>query len=471
MKTKAEVQDLINEVKNLKSQVAEQETKLADAQRQKAAEASGASSPSGAAYGPRSNSDEAQAMRYFGVSHVKDLLSINTGAQKFQHVPENYKFLVRNLKQEVDTSRHIAQIFHEAPRDRLGTANEEQERLGQVKNILETRYGREVASRLKAFGSTTSGAGADWVPTMISSNYIEEFQLERKIEARANQLQLKSAPFKLPVQDGVTEARKIAQNTAITDSNFGTDDLEFNPIKIGEYHILPEELNEDSAVVMIPLLRDNVVQAQIRAVENAIINGDDDGTHIDSDTHAAGANVAGKFWPGLRKLAIANSANGGTYSFANAAVSTNGLRQMKALMKKFGVNPAYLAWYVGPQVLSQLLTLPEVLTIDKMGPNATVMKGVLGSYMGIPIIVSEYMREDLNATGVYDGTTTTRGGILLVNEKRTYVGERRPIRVMAMQDMPYQDRFLLASYQRKDYRVLPQNAQETSIVYGYNVAL
>ena len=91
--------------------------------------------------------------------------------------------------------------------------------------------------------------------------------------------------------------------------------------------------------------------------------------------------------------------------------------------------------------------------------------------MGIPIIISEYMREDLNATGVYDAITTNRGGILLVNESRWYVGQRRPIRVMAMQDLPYQDRFLIASYQRKDFQGHVQDATETSVVYGYNIAL
>lgn len=473
MKTKAEVQDLINQVNSLKSQVTDAETKLANSQREKAAGVNGgAAAPTPAPYGNRSDSDESQAMRYFGCSHVKDLIGINTCHPKFVHVPEKFKYLVKNLKQEVDTSRMISQIFHDQPRDRLGTADESLERVAKVKGMLEHRYGREVlASRLKAFGSTVSGGGDEWVPTLISSNYVEEYELERKIEGRLMQLELKSAPFQLPVQSGVTKARKIAENTSISDTSFSTEVLTFSPTKLGEYQILPEELNEDSAVVIIPLIRDNVVQAQIRAVETAIINGDNDGTHLDSDTQAAGADVAEKVWKGWRRQAIANSANGGTFNFSNAAIAKLGLRSMRAQMKKFGVNPMELAWVVGPAVYSQLLALDEVNTVDKYGPQATVLRGALAAYMGIPIIISEYMREDLNATGVFDNTTTNRGGILLVNESRWYVGQRRPIRVMAMQDLPYQDRFLIASYQRKDFQGHVQDATETSVVYGYNIAL
>lgn len=474
MKTKAEVQDLINQVKNLKDQVTETETKLATAQREKAAGVGGgttAPTPS-APYGNRSDSDEAQALRYFGVSHPKDLMAVNTCHPKFKHVPEKLKFLVKSFKQEVDTSRMMAQIFHDQPKDRLGTAEESMERIARVKGMTEHRYGKDIlASRIKAFGSTVSGGGDEWVPTLISSNYIEEYELDRKIETRLMQMELKSAPFQLPVQGSVTKARKIAENTAISDTSFSTEVITFNPTKLGEYQILPEELNEDSAVVIIPRIRDNVVQAQIRAVESAIINGDNDGTHIDTDTQGLGADVAEKIWKGWRRQALANSANGGTFTFANAAVAKLGLRQMRAQMKKFGVNPAELAWIVGPAVYAQMLALDEVNTVDKYGPQATVLRGALAAYMGIPIIVSEYMREDLNATGVQDGVTATRGGILLVNESRWYVGQRRPIRVMAMQDLPYQDRFLIASYQRKDFQGHVQDATETSVVYGYNIAL
>ena len=124
-----------------------------------------------ATIGHRSDSDEARATRYFGVSHPKQLLSINTADSRWAGVPGECKHLVRELKKSVDVGRFVAQIFHGEGLDKIG-ATEAQDRVTAIKGILDTAYGRDVlAPRLKAFGSTVSGAGDEWVPTAIASSY------------------------------------------------------------------------------------------------------------------------------------------------------------------------------------------------------------------------------------------------------------------------------------------------------------
>ena len=424
-------------------------------------------------YAPRAgqsfNSDERKAMSYFGCSHVKNLLEVNTNSPRFQHVPAQYKHLVRELKNAVDTARFIAQNFHGAERDFVGKT-EKQDRVAVIKNLVGTNYGKnELAARLKAFGSTVSGGGDEWVPTLISSSYVDEFELEKMVEGRMVQIDCPSSPYELPVKSGVTKARKIAENTAMSDASFTTTKITFTAKKLGEYFIIPEELDEDSAVSFMPMARDELIRAHLRAVESAIINGDDDGTHIDSDTQAGAADLAEKLWKGLRRQSIANSANGGTQSFGAAAVTKPNLSAMRANGGKFFTDPSQCLWIVGPQVYAQLLSLDDVSTVDKFGPMATVLRGALAAYLGIPIVVSEHMRENLNASGVYDGITTDRGGILLVNERRWYVGRRRPVKIMLAQDLPGQDRQLLAAYQRKDFQGHVQSASEVSSVYGLNI--
>ena len=415
-------------------------------------------------------SDEERALKTFGCSSPAQLIQINTCHPRFKNVSPEIKQVVIELKRAVDVARWTSQIFHDESRDKIG-ATAEQDRVAKVKGMLDHNWGRnELAPRLKAFGSTVTNAGDEWVPTLISSQYVEEYQLVRAIEDKFQEMPLASAPYDLPVQYGVTKARQIAENTAITGNNFNTDKIRFTPIKLGEYYIFPEELNEDSAPAIFDLARSEVVEAQRRAVEAAIINGDNDGTHIDSDTQAAGADVAEKAWKGLRREALSNTAFGGTTDFANAAILAPGLRTMRSRMKKFGVNPRELLWVCDPVGLQQLLAIPEVATMEKYGSMATVVTGELARYQGIPIVTSEYMRSDLNATGVYDGITTNRTGILLVNMRRWWVGVRRPIRLKVMEDLPNQDRWLLASYQRKDFKGFTQSASELSVSYGYNIA-
>ena len=421
--------------------------------------------------GNRTNSDEARTLAAFGCSHVKTLLNVNVADAKFQHVAPELKGLVLQLKQTVDVARMVGQVFHGGEKDVIG-ASSETDRIGRVKNILESRYAKEeLVGRLKAFGSTVSGGGDEWVPTLSSSSYVPEFELEFLLESKMKQVSMLSNPYDMSIQSSVTKARKIGENTAATAANFGTSKIQFSAVKSVEYYIMPEELSEDSAPDIMAVARDEVVRAQIRAIEAAIINGDDDGTHLDSDTQALGADVAEKFWKGLRRQAIANSANGGTTDFANAAVTVAGLRSMRARMGKFGVNPLELLLFAGPSAATQLQVLDQVATIDKFGPMATILKGVLSAYQGIPIITSQYMREDLNATGVYDGVTFNRAGLIFVNKNRWYVGTRRAIKVKIQPDLADQDRWLMASYQRKDFKGHVQSASEVSVSYGYNIAV
>ena len=130
-----------------------------------------------------------------------------------------------------------------------------------------------------------------------------------------------SNPYQLPIQSGRTTARKVAENAQGSSTNFNTGLITFTAVKSYEFYTLPEELNEDSAVNFLAIGRKDVINAQLRAIETAIINGDTTATHMDSDTNALGADVAEKFWKGLRKLALANSANGGTSDNSGTAIS------------------------------------------------------------------------------------------------------------------------------------------------------
>lgn len=416
-------------------------------------------------------SDESRAMLAFGARHPAELIHVDTSAPRFKNVAPELKHVVIELKRAVDFSRWTAQMFHGAPQDKIGTSSD-QDRVGSVKGLLDTYYAKDqLVPRLKAFGSTVSQGGDEWVPTLMSSNYVAEFELPRVIEDKFREIPLGSAPFDLPIQTSVTKARKIAENTAITSANFTTGKLTFNPVKMAEYFVLPEELTEDSAVSIFDIARTEVVSAQSRAVEAAMVNGDADGTHIDSDTQAAGADVAEKFWSGFRRQALLNTANGGTTNFSNGAITEAGLRTMRQRMGKYGVTPGSLVWFVSSVGLQQMMALPSVVTVEKYGQFATVLTGEIGRYQGIPIVTSEYMRSDLNATGVFDGIDMTRTGLLLVNITRAYIGMRRPIRTKIMEDLPNQDRWLMASYQRKDFQMHAQSAAEVSISYGYNVAV
>jgi HK97 family phage major capsid protein len=420
--------------------------------------------------GHRSNSDESKALMYFGVSNVKDLLQVNTGAARFASVPAELKYLVLELKRDVDVCRMAQQILGGEPLDTETKA-------GHVKGVLEgSSYARNVlAPRLKAFSSTGAGVGLEWVPTAVSAQYVDEYQLNREVASKFKAINMPSDPYNLTTKGGSTIARKQAESGTITGTNFTTSKIQFDAIKLSEFMPLSSELNEDSAPDILGLIRSEVIESNIRAVETSIINGDSDGTHQDYDSEQGGADLAVKCWNGLIKLGMANSANGGNKSFSGAAVTETPLRDMRVKMGKYGVNPKELMWLLSTKVYNEFLSLSNVVTVEKMGQLATVLSGQLGAFDGIPIVISEYMRDDVAASGFNTmAGPNTFSRIALVNRTRFYWATRRPIQVKALMDpTPPADQWLVASWWRGDFKGHTQGAissgADVSVVVGYNI--
>ena len=414
-------------------------------------------------------SSEKRLLDSFGAKSVKDLLEVNVGAKRFGHISDDMKSAVIQLKTDFDCARLAAQIFHNAP------ARDTEDSIAPVQGILETSFAKnmDLKGRLKAFGSTVVGQGDEWVPTAIASSYIEEFHLEHKLAGLFKTIPMASNPFQLPVQTDSKKARLVAEGVAATDTTFSSEKLNFDAKKFFEYYNLPEELSEDSAPAILELARREVVAAQIRGIESAIINGDLTATHMDSDTTGI---MAEKGFKGLRKYALAASS---TVSFGGGAVTKDGLNAMRKAMGRYGVNPRSLAWIFGPSVYTQAQKLDIVESLQNFGPNATVFTGALGIYNGISVLVSEFCREDLNATGVFDNVTKTMSAPMLVNLERFYLGMRRPIRVRAAMDArPENDTWQLVSYSRQAFEGHKQagtayasgtTSTERSCVVGINL--
>lgn len=420
-----------------------------------------------------SDSLETKALKLFGCGHVKQLLEVNTCHPRFNMVPNEIKSFVLGIKSDFDIARWTAQMFHGEQKD-FEDPSGDRVIPGNVKSLLETKHAKscDLQGRLKAFSTTTSGYGADWVPTAMSNQYIDEYELQKVIASKFKEIQMPTNPFDMPVKTGRAKAKKVAEGAAAgASTDWGTTKLTFSAVKSVEYYELPEEINEDTAVNFMEIGRSEVVEAQIRALEAAIIRGCT-GTHMDSDFAAAGADVAEKFWNGLCKRALANS----TYSAVDfgSGITSAKLKDMRKKMGKFGVNLSELMWITSINGWNQMIGLDEVMTVDKFGPMATIITGgsSQAAVFGIPIIISEDMRDDLNAAGVYDGITTDNTSILLVNKTRFYIGRRRPIRVRVGQDANFAyDRWLLASYMRSAFNGMTQSATEVSAAVGINITV
>lgn len=338
-----------------------------------------------------------------------------------------------------------------------------------VFNIMRHEMRRDSALR-KAMDLT---ANADWVPTGMSAQLLDDIRLNLKVASlfRTAQMPAGSGSWDVPVRGSALGAYLVAENTADTGQTPigartpSSGKITFTAIKHALRILMSYEIDEDSIVALMPFIREEIVYALANSAENAIINGDTTATHMDSDVVTA--TDVQKSFLGLRKHS-GNSA--GDAAVDISTLSTANLRAIRKAMGKYGVNSADLAWITGVSGFVQMMSLSDVLTVDKIGSMATILSGQLASFDGAPVIVSEHMKEDMNASGVVDGITETKTEILLANTRAFWNAEKPSgIRVETDRNIENQQLITVAS-RRFDFKRSITPASGYNVVgVGYNL--
>ena len=331
--------------------------------------------------------------------------------------------------------------------------------------LFKDRY----ASILRAMDVDTSGEGGTWVPTGIGASMHEKVRAAGKVAPLFARIDIPTNPWKWPVEGGDLTAYRVGEPTGDTETKVaastpGTIAATFDAEIFGARSLFSRSLEADSALAILPFYQRKMIQAFVTAEERAILDGDTDGTHMDADVHALGTTDARWAWDGLRKRALAQTTQ------ATTATTSANLAAIRKSMGKWGVNPADLAYIIGVSGYHALMTDTNLITVDKFGPNATILNGQIGSIFGIPVIISEYVREDLNASGVQDAITTTKTYNLCVNRNEWVMGQRMALDI-EVDDSIYRETFqrVAVAFMREDFQSVAEAATDDTTSIGINV--
>lgn len=322
----------------------------------------------------------------------------------------------------------------------------------------------------KALTTGGAGNGAELIPSDLSSDLQMRMYLDSQLAAAliASEIDMPSDPFKLPLKTTRTQFYKgsEAPGSDPTSSNPGTGSITLDSTKMIGVAQYSYEADEDSIIAILPMLQEDMASGAAFTFEQAVLSGDATGAHQDSDIEAVAGHAA-KSFNGVRALALANA--GTKIDLATGGISAANIAAMRKQMGVYGVRPRDLALVVGPRGYNDLVSLDETLTFDKVGnPDAArILSGVAASIYGIPIIVSDAVREDLNASGVYDGTTTTKGSVFLIHRPSWVVGVRRGFTVEVDVNRLQQVNYVIASF-RRDFKAKESLATVPSAIVGYN---
>ena len=115
------------------------------------------------------------------------------------------------------------------------------------------------------------------------------------------------------------------------------------------------------------------------------------------------------------------------------------------------------------------LELSEVVTLEKFGPQATVLTGQLASLAGIPIVMSRFMGADMNQNGLYDNVTKDKTGFVIFNPDSYSQYVRRQITIESDKDIASGSIQLVSTM--RAVMDSPDAASVKNVVYGYDLPI
>lgn len=341
---------------------------------------------------------------------------------------------------------------------------------------------RGPASIAKMF-SANATEGGDWIVTLPLSTLERLVEIPRILEGQFQDIQISTKSMQLPfltrgVQPfqhgtptaGDTNPAQYPKSVPATDYRTLTAPTFAVSIPI-ENDAIEDVVILDSLSILQQLAGEALVDGR----EDAYINGDTAASHfhtaIATWTSGGRWGITGspvdhrKSMIGL--IARADDVSATTDGSAAQTIADN-IAAKAQLTTPHGVTDLF--YLTSPaHYLAKIVTDTNVLTVDKFGPNATIHTGQVASIGGSPLFLSQFMSEELNASGVYDGVTSTYTGMLIVAKNRFRNIHRRSLRV-AVEVVEREGVTYIVLTERRGLGTIDPAASVKNVFYRYKLA-
>lgn len=283
----------------------------------------------------------------------------------------------------------------------------------------------------KSLAWDEGNSGEEFVPTILASRVIRQVYERSWHRQLFNTFPMSSVKEEIPKFTRKWTAKRMSSSISSTDP---ADQLDVTSTSdstgVRELHLSTLTVNlmiENKFLVyntndqIDTLIEEDLVSGIEETELDAIINGDSSDTHQDEDVEDS--DDPRKAFDGLRKLSsVEYDVDNNSFSFSDF---NNMLKEMGRYARG---NYEDLVLFVSPSVARDIRLWNELTTIDKYGPNATVVNGEIGkvSQVSVVEIDGSIMREDLDTDGTYDSAgETDRTIAILTNRSYCWLGVPR----------------------------------------------
>lgn len=358
----------------------------------------------------------------------------------------------------------------------------------------------------RVFG-VSSGNGSDFIPGEVLAPEM----------LRVASAAIMDSPVGLFVQKNLTDKNMksplgtarprpflqgAASSTAAADfllSGMGTSVLSYNVKDMACAVQFDRNAEADAIIAFLPELRAQMAEGMALAIFDAIINGDTNATHQDSlaawapegvfsvTAPSGGSNVGGSLdhrraFLGLRARAFDIGATA-KYDLA----STYTFQKIQAMQAKMhpalNNNNSRVAIFASfENILNRLTTLDQVMTLEKMGPQATILTGQVLAIGGKPVIRAWPLGRTGAETGAFhtDGLhsatagNNTKQSIVMAALDSFTLGTRQGLRLESDSNILNNTTTLVASgryaFESPDHASALSSTSTVNVVVGYDAS-
>lgn len=272
-------------------------------------------------------------------------------------------------------------------------------------NIADTKYGKQM---LEKAGAHVPGA-VPW-EQQVSLNMENEIRQKLVVQSLLKQVSMQTNVMKIPLNPAT------GLGTWVTNAQFGTSasagaaqthqlqEITLSAYKVATLEYLAYEEEEDSLLILLPIIRDAMIRRVARSVDQAALRG------------------AGSGADPVKGLATYATTPLTTDVSVGTKVTVANLRNMRKNLGIFGLDPSEVTYIVSSDVYYDLLEDTSFQTMNNVGPQATLLTGQIGSIGNSPVIVSgEFATKAAGASGV-------NVGAIAVNTSNFIAGNQRGLR-------------------------------------------
>lgn len=297
------------------------------------------------------------------------------------------------------------------------------------KALEATKFGKALLE--KAGSGTPSGGHLPYAQPWeleVSLNMENEVRRRLVVAPLLRNISMQTNVMTIPVNPEAGLA------TWVTNAQFGTTastgaaqthtlkEITLNAYKLATLEYMNYEEEEDSLIVLMPIVRDAMIRRTARAVDKAFLLG------------------AGSGADPVKGLATYDATSVVTPSLATGLTVAD-LRALRKDLGALGLDPAEVVYIVSTDAYYSLLEDTSFMTMDKVGPAATILTGQIGVVGNSSVLVSAEF--PTTASGTATGTANIGG--IAVNVSNFLVGNQRGLRMESQDLIETQRKALVAS--------------------------